>query len=154
MAVGTIHWVVQATDPQTLAYALHDSPVGLCAWLLERRRNWSDSHGDVESHFTKDELLTITMLYWVSNSTVSSMRYYWEAEHTTWTPEHDRMLVVEAPTAITLWPQELMTMPQGYLETYYNLKRVTTMASGGHFHPMEEPDLLVADIREFFRQLR
>jgi len=154
MAVGTAHWVVQATDPQTLAYALHDSPVGLCAWLLERRRSWSDSHGDVESRFSKDDLLTITMLYWVSNSTVSSMRYYWEAEHTTWTPAHERMPAVEAPTAITLFPQELMTMPQRYLETYYNLKRVTTMPSGGHFHPMEEPDLLVQDIREFFRPLR
>ena len=154
MAVGTAHWVVQATDPQTLAYALHDSSVGLCAWILERRRSWSDSGGDVERRFSKDDLLTTTMLYWVSESTVTSMRYYSEAEHATWSPSHDRMPAVEAPTAVTIWPQELMTMPQQFLERYYNLQRTTEMASGGHFHPMEEPELLLEDIRAFFRTLR
>ena len=154
MAVGTAHWVVQASDPQTLAYSLHDSPLGLLAWILERRRSWSDSGGDVETRFSKDDLLTTTMLYWASDTTVSSMRYYWEAGRNTWSPSHDRTPVVEAPTAVTLWPQELIVMPQAFIDSYFNLKRCTTMPAGGHFHPMEEPERLVEDIREFFRPLR
>jgi pimeloyl-ACP methyl ester carboxylesterase len=153
-AVGTSHLVVQSDDPQTLAYGLNDSLVGLCAWILERRRNWSDSGGDVESRFTKDDLITTTMLYWLTESIGTSMRYYWEAQHYQWTPSHDRTPVVEAPTAITLWPQELMLMPDRLMESFYNLQRLTAMPSGGHFHPMEEPELLVDDIRAFFRTLR
>lgn len=153
-SVGTSHLVVQSDDPRTLAYGLHDSPVGLAAWLLERRRSWSDSGGDVERRFSRDDLITSTMLYWVTESTVSSMRYYWEAQHHLWRPVHDRTPIVEAPTAITLWPQELMLMPTSLMERFYNLRRLTQMPSGGHFHPMEEPDLLVEDLRAFFRTLR
>jgi pimeloyl-ACP methyl ester carboxylesterase len=153
-SVATSHLVVQSDDPQTLAYGLHDSPVGLSSWILERRRHWSDSNGDVESRFSKDDLITTAMLYWVTESAVSSMRYYWEAQHNLWKPSHDRQPVVQAPTAITLWPQELMLMPTALMESFYNLKRLTPMPSGGHFHPMEEPELLVEDIRAFFRTLR
>ncbi len=154
MKVATSHLVVQSDDPQTLGYALADSPVGLLAWILERRRNWSDCHGDVESRFSRDELITTAMIYWVGNSITSSMRYYWEAQHNLWKPSHDRQPVVQAPTAITLWPQELMLMPTAKMESFYNLKRVTKMPSGGHFHPMEEPELLVDDLRAFFGELR
>jgi pimeloyl-ACP methyl ester carboxylesterase len=153
-SVGTSHLVVQSDDPQTLAYGLNDSPVGLCAWILERRRSWSDSRGDVETRFSKDDLVTTAMIYWLSQSIGTSMRYYWEAQHFQWQPEHDRTPVVEAPTAITLWPQELMLMPNALMESFYNLQRLTEMPSGGHFHPMEEPELLVGDIRAFFRTLR
>jgi pimeloyl-ACP methyl ester carboxylesterase len=153
-SVGTSHLVVQSDDPQTLAYGLNDSPIGLLAWILERRRNWSDSGGQVESRFSKDELITTAMIYWLTQSIGTSMRYYWEAQHFTWTPSHDGTPVVPAPTAITLWPQELMLMPNAMMESFYNLKRLTTMPRGGHFHPMEEPELLVEDIRAFFRTLR
>jgi pimeloyl-ACP methyl ester carboxylesterase len=152
--VGTSHMVVQSDDPQTLGYGLNDSPVGLCAWILERRRNWSDSRGDVESRFSKDDLITTAMIYWVTESIASSMRVYWEADHQEWIPAHDRTPVVEAPTAITLWPQELMLMPTAMMESFHNLQRVTQMSTGGHFHPMEEPELLVEDLRAFFRTLR
>jgi pimeloyl-ACP methyl ester carboxylesterase len=152
--VATSHVVVQATDPQTIGYALQDSPVGLCAWILERRRSWSDSNGDVESRFSKDDLITTMMIYWITDSIVSSMRYYWEAQHHLWAPAHDRMPAVEAPTAITLWPQELALMPTAFMESYYNLQRLTTMPAGGHFHPMEEPEPLVEDIRAFYRTFR
>jgi pimeloyl-ACP methyl ester carboxylesterase len=94
------------------------------------------------------------MIYWLSQSIGTSMRYYWEAQHFQSQPEHDRTPVVEAPTAIMLWPQELMLMPNALMESFYNLQRLTEMPSGGHFHPMEEPELLVGDIRAFFRTLR
>jgi pimeloyl-ACP methyl ester carboxylesterase len=152
--VATSHLVVQSDDPQTLAYGLHDSPAGLCSWILERRRSWSDSNGDVESRFSKDDLITTAMLYWITDTMVTSMRYYWEAQHNLWKPSHDRSPVVEAPTAITLWPQELMLMPTELMRSFYNLQRLTEMPRGGHFHPMEEPELLVEDIRAFFRTLR
>jgi pimeloyl-ACP methyl ester carboxylesterase len=153
-SVATSHLVVQSDDPQTLAYGLHDSPAGLCSWILERRRSWSDSNGDVESRFSKDDLITTAMLYWITDTMVTSMRYYWEAQHNLWKPSHDRSPVVEAPTAITLWPQELMLMPTELMRSFYNLQRLTEMPRGGHFHPMEEPELLVEDIRAFFRTLR
>jgi pimeloyl-ACP methyl ester carboxylesterase len=150
----TSHSAVQGADPQTLAYALHDSPVGLCAWILERRRNWSDCGGDVERRFSKDDLITTAMLYWVTESLVTSARFYWEAAHRPWAPVHDRSPVVEAPTGVAMFPRELSLMPRSFLERYYDLRRITTMPAGGHFAPMEEPDLLVEDIRAFFRPLR
>ena len=72
------HVAVQALDPQTLAFMAHDSPIGLCAWILERRRNWGDTNGDVESRFPKDDLLTTMMLYWATDAFVTSVRYYYE----------------------------------------------------------------------------
>jgi pimeloyl-ACP methyl ester carboxylesterase len=152
--VGTSHMVVQADDPQTLGYGLNDSPVGLLAWILERRVHWSDSEGDPERRFTKDDHLTTAMIYWITESISTSMRVYWEAQRSEWVPSHDRSPVVEAPTAITLWPQELMLMPDAMMEDFHDLRRLTPMASGGHFHPMEEPVLLVDDLRAFFATLR
>jgi hypothetical protein len=146
--------VVQSTDPQTIAYALHDSPVGLLAWLVERRRNWSDCDGDVERRFSKDDLLTTTMIYWVSESYVSSARFYWEAKHNLWRPSHDRSPVVEAPTGVAIFPGELAIMPEKWIRSYYNIQQLTQMEAGGHFAPMEEPEALVEDVRSFFRPLR
>ena len=154
MLQASSHVSVQCTDPQTIASALHDSPVGLLSWLVERRRNWSDCDGDVEKVFSRDDLITTAMIYWVTNSYVTSARFYWESAHHLWTPEHDRMPVVEAPTAIALFPQELCLMPRQFLQHYYNLKQLHTMPRGGHFAPAEQPELLVVDVREFFRTLR
>ena len=144
---------IQTTKPQTLAYGLHDSPVGLAAWLVEKRRSWSDCDGDVEKRFTKDELLTACTLYWVTQSFGSSARYYYECTHNRWRPSHDRTPVVEAPTGVGVF-KDVMMYPRSWAERYYNLKQFTTMPRGGHFAPMEEPELLVADIRRFFRGLR
>jgi pimeloyl-ACP methyl ester carboxylesterase len=148
------HLAVQTSDPQTLSYGLHDSPVGLCAWILERRRNWSDCGGDVERRFSKDDLLTTMMIYWVTESFVTSVRYYYEARHRPWTPAHARTPVVEAPTGVAIFPKELLILPRRWAEQYYNLKRWTVMTAGGHFAPMEEPEQLVQDVRAFFRPLR
>jgi len=145
---------LQSTKPQTVAYALNDSPAGLCAWILEKRRTWSDCGGEVERRFTKDDLCTTMTLYWATESFGTSARYYYEARHNLWTPSHNRRPVVEAPTGAAVFLKEVMLMPRKWAERYYNLKRWTVLPSGGHFAPMEEPERLVEDIRAFFRPLR
>ncbi|MGE0338145.1 MAG: epoxide hydrolase family protein [Gammaproteobacteria bacterium] len=148
------HLTVQTHDPQSLAYGMHDSPVALAAWIVERRRAWSDCGGDVERRFSKDDLLTTLMLYWVTESFVSSVRYYAEARHHPWQPSHARTPVVEAPTGIAIFPKELVIPPRRWAEQYYNLKRWQTMPAGGHFAHAEEPAALVQELRQFFRPLR
>jgi pimeloyl-ACP methyl ester carboxylesterase len=148
------YFKIQATKPQTVAYGLNDSPVGLCAWILEKRHSWGDCNGDVESRFSKDELITVMMLYWITETLGTSARYYYEAAHHLWKPSHDRQPVVEAPTGIAYFPKEVIQMPKNWAKRYYNLQRWTEIPSGGHFAPMEEPQALVKDIRAFFRELR
>jgi pimeloyl-ACP methyl ester carboxylesterase len=145
---------LQSTKPQTPAVALNDSPAGLLAWIVEKRRRWSDSGGNVERRFTKDDLIDTVMLYWVTGSYYSSARFYYEGAHHLWQPSHDRMPLVEAPTALPLFPCELTKPARRWAERYYNLQRWTPMAEGGHFAPMEAPDALVGDMRAFFRGLR
>jgi pimeloyl-ACP methyl ester carboxylesterase len=145
---------LQCSKPQTVAFAINDSPAGLCSWILEKRRTWSDCGGDVERRFTKDDLCTTMTLYWITQSYGTSARYYYEAAHNLWRPAHSRHPVVEAPTGVAVFLKEVMLMPRKWAERYYNLKRWTVMPSGGHFAPMEEPERLVEDIRAFFRELR
>lgn len=145
------HFVIQSTKPQSLAIGLNDSPAGLLAWLVDKRRNWSDCGGEVESRFSKDELLDTAMLYWATQSYHSSARYYYEGAHNPWKPSHSRMPVVEAPTALAVFPEELTFAPRKAAATYYKLQRWTAMPSGGHFAPMEEPELMVEDLRAFFQ---
>jgi pimeloyl-ACP methyl ester carboxylesterase len=148
------HFIIQSTKPQNLAVAFADSPAGLLAWLVDKRMNWGDCRGDVESRFSKDDLLDNAMLYWATESYHTSARYYYEGAHVPWQPSHDRMPVVEAPTGMAVFPAELTFAPRQAAERYYNVKRWTKMPSGGHFAPMEEPDLLIDDLRGFFRELR
>lgn len=150
----TGYFALQTTKPQTPAVALNDSPAGLLAWLVEKRRRWSDCHGDVESRFSKDELLDTVMLYWATQSYNTSARYYFEGAHDPWRPSHERGPCVEAPTAIAIFPGELTFPPRKAAERYYNLQRWSVMPAGGHFAPAEEPGLFVKDIRAFFRSLR
>lgn len=148
------YYFLQTTKPQTLAFALNDSPVGLLSWILEKRRTWSDCNGNVESRFSKDDLITNVMIYWITQSYGTSARYYYEALHNVWKPAHARMPVVETPTAIAVFLKEVILQPRRWAERYYNLKRWTVFESGGHFAPMEEPQVMVEDIRTFFRELR
>jgi hypothetical protein len=148
------HFVVQSTKPQSLAIGLNDSPIGLLAWLVDKRRNWSDCGGDVERRFTRDELLDTVMLYWGTQSFHTSARYYYEGAHLPWRPSHDRWPVVEAPTGLAILPAELTFAPRKAAERYYNLQRWTEFPTGGHFAAAEEPELMVEDLRAFFRPLR
>ena len=145
---------LQATKPQTLAIALNDSPAGLAAWIVEKRRTWSDCGGDVERRFSKDDLLTTLSIYWHTQTFGTSARYYYECVNNPWRPAHTRSPVVEAPTGIGVFPDEVVLLPRSWAERYYNLKHWTEMKSGGHFAPMEEPQALVEDIRKFYRGLR
>ena len=151
---------LHSTKPQTLAYALNDSPAGLAAWVVEKFRAWSDCAGDVESVWPRDDLLTNLTIYWVTETIGSSMRLYAEsaramaAQASTgedwatsggWTPP---------PTAIAMFPKDMVPTPRSFAERQWPVDRWTDMPSGGHFGEWEEPQLLADDIRDFFRPLR
>jgi len=150
-AAETGYQWIQGTRPQTLAYGLNDSPAGLAAWIVEKFRTWSDCHGDIESRFSKDKLLTNVMIYWVTETINSSTRLYYESRRHPWRLKPGTR--IEAPTAVAVFPAELVRPPRHWAERVYNVKRWTVMPSGGHFAAMEEPKLLADDVRAFFREL-
>ncbi|MDT9592139.1 epoxide hydrolase [Nocardioides zeae] len=142
------HLAVHSHDPQTLAHALHDSPVGLASWLLERRRAWSD--GELDDVYTRDELLTTISLYWFTRTIGSSMRYYRDTALEGPAPAGR----IDVPVAIGVLPRDVSALPRRHAEEDTDLRRWTRFPRGGHFGPAEVPELLVEDLREFFRPLR
>jgi pimeloyl-ACP methyl ester carboxylesterase len=140
---------LQSTRPQTLAYGLTDSPVGLAAWIIEKFRAWSDCNGDLRQKFTMDELLTNIMIYWVTNTAGSSAQRYYENAHSL--PAIGR---IEVPTGIALFPADILLPPKEWAARNLNITHWSSMARGGHFTAMEEPELLAADLRAFYRPLR
>lgn len=156
------HLAVHVLDPGTLAYGLGDSPVGMLAWILERWIKWSDNKGDIESVFTKDDLLTHATIFWANNTIETSMRVYANNNRYPWTPAHPRWPVVEAPTGITFVgyenPPGISTEQrvQHFLETdraaWYNHVNITAHEEGGHFIPWEIPDKWVEDLKRTLRQ--
>ena len=146
------HITVQSSDPQTLAYAMVDSPVGTAAWLWERRRAWSDCNGDVLSAYTRDDLCTLAMLYWMNGSIGTSFRLYYEHFRNGWItpPEHDRKPVIAVPTGYGIFPRDVAFAPRAVVARDTNLARWTIMPSGGHFAPFERPDLVSNELRTFF----
>jgi microsomal epoxide hydrolase len=148
----TAYQQIQGTKPQTLGIALNDSPAGLASWIVEKFRTWSDCGGDVESRFSKDELLTNITLYWVTETINSSIRLYCESMRSgRFGPVGSR---VEVPTAGAIFPGEIIRPPRSWAEAHFNVKRWTRMPSGGHFAALEEPVALVDDVRAFFAELR
>jgi microsomal epoxide hydrolase len=146
----------QATKPQTLSYAMMDSPVGVAAWLVEKFNGWSDTVGDdVESVYTKDELLTSVMIYVTTRCfNTASWIYFGRREEggRVLSPEGKR---VEVPTACALFPAEMLAWPpRSYVDRIYNVAQWSEMPQGGHFAAMEQPELLVEDVRKFARKLR
>ncbi len=143
---------IQGTRPQTLGYGLNDSPAGLAAWIVEKFRAWSDCGGDVESRYTKDELLTNITLYWVTQTINSSIRLYCETMRSgRWGLTGHR---VRVPTGCAIFPKESIRPPRRWAEAHYDVRRWSVMPRGGHFAALEEPEALVAEIRAFFRDLR
>jgi len=146
----------QATKPQTLSYGMMDSPVGVAAWIIEKFYFWSDlKNNDIESVYSKDALLANIMVYIVTKTfNTASWIYYGRRE------EGGRFLPkdfhrIEIPTAAALFPAEMLGWPpRSYAERMYNIKRWTKMSKGGHFAALEQPDLLVNDIRAFAQTLR
>jgi pimeloyl-ACP methyl ester carboxylesterase len=146
---------LQQTKPQTLAYGLTDSPVGLAAWIIEKFRAWSDCDGDVERRFSKDELLTNMSLYWLTGTINASFGpYYAEgfADASTGAPAPTGRISI--PCAVALFPKNIDQPPRELGERLLTVQQWTVMPRGGHFPALEEPDLLVEDLRAFFRPLR
>lgn len=141
--------MVQGTKPQSLAYGLNDSPVGLAAWIVEKFRSWSDCDGDVEKSFTKDELLTNIMIYWVTDSIGSAMRGYYEETKTSSYKPGGR---VNVPVGMAVFPKD-NPPPREFAERGLSIHRWTEMLHGGHFAALEEPEALANELREFFRPL-
>ena len=148
--------IQQATKPQTLSYAMMDSPVGVAAWIIEKMNSWSDiKNNDIESVYSKDTLLANIMVYLVTKTfNTASWIYYGRRE------EGGRFLPkgghrIKVPTAAALFPKEYLEWPpRSYAERIYNIKRWIKMSKGGHFAALEQPNLLIKDITEFARTLR
>lgn len=142
---------VQGTKPNSLTVAQSDSPAGLAAWIVEKFRTWSDCNGDVESVYTKDQLITNLMFYWGPDSTASAARIYYEAMRD---PGGFRYPKVEVPTGVAVFPKEPWASPRSWVEPRFNITRWTEMPRGGHFAAMEQPELLLEDVRAFYRDIR
>ncbi|MFE9811377.1 alpha/beta fold hydrolase [Streptomyces sp. NPDC005227] len=142
---------IQATRPQTLAYALTDSPVGQLAWIAEKFRQWTDSGDRPEDAVDRDLLLTDVMLYWLTGTAGSSARIYYERAHADYWGKPPEPSV--APTALAVFPEENFVPLRHVAERTDRIVRWTEFDRGGHFAAMEAPDLLVADVRAFFREL-
>ena len=145
----------QATKPQTLSYAMMDSPVGVAAWIIEKMRGWSDiKNGDIESVYSKDILLSNIMVYLVTKTfNTASWIYYGRREEGGRFLPKDH-LPLKVPTAIAKFPKEYLEWaPKSYVERIYNVQQWTEMPAGGHFVALEQPDLLIEDIRKFGKTL-
>ena len=153
---GIAYAAIQGTKPQTLGYGLNDSPAGLAGWIVEKFQSWCDCSGNPETIFTKDQLLTNIMLYWVTGTATSAARLYYESSRQAaaggliFMPEGR----IEVPTGVALFPQELILPPRAWVERQFNLTHWTEMPRGGHFAAFEQPELFVEDLRTFYRDLR
>jgi pimeloyl-ACP methyl ester carboxylesterase len=149
---GTGYQQIQGTKPQTIGYLLDDSPAGLAGWIVEKFRDWSDCDGDVEKSFTKDQLLTNVMLYWVTQTATSAARLYWEMRQAGIASVPQAPVTV--PTGVANFPAELGRSSREHAARRYNIVHWTEHDRGGHFAAMEVPDLFVDDVRAFFRLVR
>jgi pimeloyl-ACP methyl ester carboxylesterase len=145
-----------ATRPQTIGYALADSPVALCAWIVEKFWAWTDCHGHPENVLTRDELLDNLMLYWLPRTGASSARLYWESirqvNDLITGPVRD---VVEVPTGCSIFPKELQRPSRRWAEQRFrDIRHWNELDRGGHFAAFEQPELFVDEVRSFFRQVR
>ena len=146
----TGYQAIQGTRPQTLAFALADSPVGLAAWIAEKYRAWTDCDGDPRNALTMDEMLGNISLYWFTNCIGASFWPYYARLHGPW-PIQGRIGV---PTAYAAFPHEILRPPREAAERQFPIARWTEMPRGGHFAAWEQPELLAEDIRAFFRAFR
>jgi pimeloyl-ACP methyl ester carboxylesterase len=142
----------QGTKPQTVGVSLNDSPAGLLAWIVEKFRAWSDCDGHPANCFTRDQLLTNVMLYWVTETATSSARLYWERNHGD--AQADPPPFIAVPTGVARYPKEILRWPRSWVERQYNVTYWADMPRGGHFPAMEQPELFVDDLRHFLRTVR
>jgi microsomal epoxide hydrolase len=154
------HWLkeetgyqwIQGTRPQTLAFALADSPVGVAAWLVEKFRAWTDCGGNPENAVSRDDMLADIMLYWATGAIGSSFWPYYARMHGPWPIPEGAIWV---PTGYVEFPREILRPPRSVAaRVYSDIRRWTVMEKGGHFAALEQPEALAREIREFFRPLR
>ncbi len=142
--------IQQATRPQTLGYALTDSPAGQAAWILEKFRAWTDCDGHPENILGRDELIDNLMLYWVTASAASSARLYWESFG-----KNAERLPVDVPTGVAVFPKEIVPPVRHWMAPRFrNIVHWREMPKGGHFAAFEQPALFVEELRGFFRSFR
>lgn len=141
--------MIQSTKPQTLAYAINDSPIGLAAWIVDKFYFWSDHPGDLEKVYTRDELLVNLTIYWVTQTAGSSFRLYYETMH------HQQKKPIgklDIPTAFCITPKDSRP-PREFAERFFTIRQWTQLPVGGHFLAMEKPSMLAADLFRFAEQL-
>jgi pimeloyl-ACP methyl ester carboxylesterase len=156
--------MIQSTKPQSLAYGLNDSPVGLAGWIIEKFEAWSDNHGDIENAFSKDELLTNLTIYWSTQTINSAIHLYSETLKTLMNAMYNPLSKLNpfdktgqkstVPAGFVTFPKDISKPPREYAERFFNVKQWSVMDVGGHFAAMEKPDLLAADIRRFTGKLK
>jgi microsomal epoxide hydrolase len=147
---GSGYGAIQSTRPQTLAYALTDSPAGQLAWITEKFGEWTDD-GLPDQAVDRDQLLTNVSIYWFTATAGSSARLYYEARHGgSWGPPKPS----DTPTGVAVFPSEIAPPIRRFAESTNNIVHWSEFDRGGHFAAMEVPDLLIGDIREFFRPFR
>ncbi|MFM7224071.1 MAG: epoxide hydrolase family protein [Actinomycetota bacterium] len=152
MATGTAYQEIQGKNPQTLGYGLTDSPAGLAGWIVEKFLVWTDNDGNPEDAITREQILTNLSVYWFTGTINSSIRLYCESQRGgVFGPSNDRVTV---PTAAAIFPKEIFRIPRAYAEARFNVVRYTRFDRGGHFAALEEPDLFLTDVKEFFAGLR
>ena len=144
----------QQHKPGTVAFALYDNPVGTAAWIVEKFKGWSDSGDNIESVFTKDQLLTNVMIYLVTDTAATGVwMYRGQADDRSGAPAQGKLTV---PFGFASFPAEMPALnpPRSVLERNYDLRQYTRMSKGGHFAMLEQRDALVGEIRQFFHKLR
>jgi len=138
--------MIQSTKPQTLAYAMNDSPIGLAAWIIEKFHAWTDHPGELEKKFTRDQLLTNLTIYWITQTAGSSFRLYYETLH------HPSSLGgkrIEIPAGLCVAPKGSVPVPKEFAQRILDLRQYTELPEGGHFLAMEEPQALADDLFHF-----
>ena len=142
---------LQSIEPQTAAYALTDSPVGWMAWLAVKFQDLTDNDGDFLHSVDRVTFLTDVTLYWVTGTVGSSMRIY--REHRL-SDSDEAPPKLKTPVAYAVFPKEVVAAPERWIDLTYNVVQRTEMPKGGHFAALEQPDLMVQDIRQFFAKLK
>lgn len=149
---GSGYFMIQSSRPQTLAYGLTDSPVGLLAWIVEKFKEWTDSTNVPEDAVDRDHLLTNVSVYWLTGTANSASRLYYEFGHSgaSWGTVEPST----TPTGVAVFPREIAPPIRRFAERSNNIVHWSEFDRGGHFAAMEEPDLLVGDVRKFFWRFR
>ena len=147
---GSGYALMMVTRPQTLGFALNNSPAGLAAWFYDKFADWTYSGGDPERVLTRDEMLDDISLYWLTGTATSGARLYWENN-----ANNFNAVDISIPAAITVFPGEIYQAPRSWAErAYHKLIYYNRVDKGGHFAAWEQPELFSSELRAAFRSLR